>query len=342
MSKYLLFLILTLISFKVKADINKYDSLRIEERDDQSFIVHKVEPKETLFSISRRYKVKVKDILQHNEFVENGLKMYQELFIPFSRISNQESDSANQNNIYHVVQTKETMYFISKKYNLSIDDLKQMNGLSDFNIDIGDSIIVGQIKPLLSDINETSVDSTLIESKEYYTVEPSETLYSISLKFNLDIQNIKDWNNLTSNNLSVGQKLNLNKSSSDSVIVQPKPLVIAKPIDTLYVSTDNSRFKKKTEMNDNIEKTLEEGFASKIEKTENTRKYLALHRNAPIGTVIEVKNQMTNLSIFARVVGKLPETGLNQNVLIRLSHAAFSKLGALNSKIPVEIGFVIE
>ena len=91
MSKYLLFLILTLISFKVKADINKYDSLRIEERDDQSFIVHKVEPKETLFSISRRYKVKVKDILQHNEFVENGLKMYQELFIPFSRISNQES-----------------------------------------------------------------------------------------------------------------------------------------------------------------------------------------------------------------------------------------------------------
>jgi hypothetical protein len=185
-------------------------------------------------------------------------------------------------------------------------------------------------------------DTSLKENKEYYIVELSETLYSISLKFNLDIQNIKDWNNLASNNLSVGQKLDLNKSSRDSVIYKPKPVVITKPIDTLYVSTDNSRFKKKTEMNDNIEKTLEEGFAAKIEKTQDTRKYLALHRNAPIGTVIEVKNQMTDLSIFARVVGKLPETGLNQNVLIRLSHAAFSKLGALNSKIPVEIGFVIE
>lgn len=333
---------LTLISFKVKAGINKYDSLRIEERDGQSFIVHKVEPKETLFSISRKYKVKVKDILKHNEFVESGLKMYQELFVPFKRISNQNSNSTNQKSIYHVVQTKETMYFISKKYNLTIDELKQMNGLSDFNIGIGDSIIVGQLKPLSFDIKETTADSAVLENKEYYIVGPSETLYSISLKFNLDIQNIKDWNSLTSNNLFVGQKLNLINSSPDFVIDKPKTVVIAKAIDTLYVSTDNSRFKKKTEMTDNIEKTLEEGFASKIEKTEDTRKYLALHRNAPIGTVIEVKNQMTNLSIFARVVGKLPETGLNQNVLLRLSHAAFSKLGALNSKIPVEIGFVIE
>jgi LysM repeat protein len=150
MSKYLFLLILALISFKVKADINKYDSLRMEERNGQSFIVHKVEPKETLFSISRRYKVKVKDIFQHNEFVENGLKMYQELYVPINRISNQESDSTNRNSIYHVVKTKETMYFISKKYNLSIDELKQMNGLSDFNIDIGDSIIVGLLEQLLS------------------------------------------------------------------------------------------------------------------------------------------------------------------------------------------------
>jgi hypothetical protein len=58
--------------------------------------------------------------------------------------------------------------------------------------------------------------------------------------------------------------------------------------------------------------------------------------------VIEVKNQMNNQSIFARVVGKLPETGLNKNVLLRVSNAAFEQLKALDASIPVEIGYVMD
>ena len=41
-------------------------------------------------------------------------------------------------------------------------------------------------------------------------------------------------------------------------------------------------------------------------------------------------------------MGKLPETGLNRNVLLRVSNAAFERLKAIDAKIPVEIGFVLK
>jgi hypothetical protein len=55
---------------------------------------------------------------------------------------------------------------------------------------------------------------------------------------------------------------------------------------------------------------------------------------------MRVRNEMTNLSVFVRVVGKLPATGANNNVLIRLSTAAQAALGALDEKVRVEVSYV--
>ena len=72
-----------------------------------------------------------------------------------------------------------------------------------------------------------------------------------------------------------------------------------------------------------------------IDDTDFTTKYLALHKTAPMGSLVKVINRMTNKEVEVRVVGNLPETGLNRNVLLRLSSAAYEKLGALDQKIPV-------
>ena len=52
---------------------------------------------------------------------------------------------------------------------------------------------------------------------------------------------------------------------------------------------------------------------------------------------IRVKNEENSLTIFARVVGGLPETGDNSKVLIKLSQAAFEQLKGVNARFPVEI-----
>lgn len=341
--KYLFIGLFCWLSLSTKAADHLYDSLRMEVKNGQSFIVHKVEPKETLFSISRRYNIQVNDILNANVGLENGLKMYQELFVPYSEIPETKSPTSNtiKDGLIHIVEQGETMYSISKKYKVSIERLKELNSLSDFNIGLGDSLLI-EYKIVQEEIDIDSIPSTETSNidSSYHVVAISETLYSISLLHKIDIEDLKNWNNLTSNALDIGQKLIIKKGPSDTldiVKIEPK-----QPIDTLYVKTDTTRFRTKIEKTGSINKTTEEGFATKIERTEETRKYLLLHRSAPIGTVIEVKNQMNSISIFARVVGKLPETGLNRNVLIRLSHAAYEKLGALDAKIPVEIGYVIE
>jgi len=65
-----------------------------------------------------------------------------------------------------------------------------------------------------------------------------------------------------------------------------------------------------------------------------------MHRTAPIGTIMQVKNEMNNLTVFVRVIGKLPDTGENTNVTIRISKTAYDRLGAIDKRFPVEISYI--
>ena len=74
-----------------------------------------------------------------------------------------------------------------------------------------------------------------------------------------------------------------------------------------------------------------------IENMDDTDKYLALHKDLPIGSLIEVRNLMNNKKVYVRVVGQLPQTGLNENVIVRLTSRSFKQLGILDARARVEI-----
>ena len=75
----------------------------------------------------------------------------------------------------------------------------------------------------------------------------------------------------------------------------------------------------------------------KIDSELNMPKYLALHRNLSIGTIFEVINLMNNKNAYVRVVGRLPNTGLNQNVMLRLSKSVFQDLGVLDQQVRMKM-----
>ena len=114
-----------------------------------------------------------------------------------------------------------------------------------------------------------------------------------------------------------------------------EPIVVV-PIDADDVPEFNSR----TVREGDLEKVYEEGMAMVIANTTSTKKYLALHRTADVGTVMRVKNMSNNLTIYVRVVGKLPDTGDNAKVLLKLSRTAFERLGAVNRQFPVEVSYI--
>lgn len=323
------------------------DSLRVEKIKGKKYIIHRAEPKETLYSITRRYGVSLEDLYEYNPTLkENGLKMYDTIHVPLLKKKKKlESEvESSQSDSFHIVQAGETLFAISRQYGLTVDSLIVINQLENANLSLGDTLYIkAQPKTI----------STPSSGEKYHVVKPSETLFGISRMYQVEIEDIQRWNNLPDYTLSIGQNLIVSgdlKSANQKDTLALDPIVkkeidssYVKPekpeLDTLYVKTDNSKFKTKTREIEGKKQTIEEGFAMKIEDTDYTKKYLALHRTAPLGSTIQVKNQMTNQMIEARVVGKLPESALNRNLLLRLSSAAYKAMGAIDLKTPIIVSY---
>ena len=94
-------------------------------------------------------------------------------------------------NLEYVVKKGDTLYGISKMYNVSVDDIKKYNGLT------SNDLSVGKVLKIPNTINV--YDS--------YTVKRGDTLYSIAKKYNITVDRLRQLNNLSSNNLSIGEKL---------------------------------------------------------------------------------------------------------------------------------------
>ncbi len=331
------------------------DSLGIETIDGKTFVLHKVAPKETLYAISKRYNSTLSEIYAANPDSKDGLKIDAVLKIPYKKLAAPVKVS---NEGIHTVQPKETMFSISRKYGVSLADIKKWNNLKNTELSIGQKLKIWQPKSSPKNNTSTTVkkntQKSLVKAKNgqlIHTVTAHETLYSLSKKYNTTISEIRKLNKLTTFSLSEGQKLIIKKEGTAKEVATPKYQVV----DNKRIS-NNSQYKdydrsmeeiKKINTPETVKprktgfnKVIEKGFAEVIETQKGTKKWLALHRKAPIGSILRVKNEMNNLWVFVRVIGRLPETGINSKVLIKISKTAYDKLGAINDRFPVEISYV--
>ena len=91
---------------------------------------------------------------------------------------------------------------------------------------------------------------------------------------------------------------------------------------------------------DNFNKITENGFAEVIEGNADSPKYLALHKSAPVGTIIQVKNEANGQKLFVRVIGKLQNGNPDDKVIIKISQKAYGRLSGVDKKIPVQISYI--
>lgn len=123
---------------------------------------------------------------------------------------------------YYIVQKGDSLWKIATKYNLTVDELKSINNLSSNIINVGQSL---KVIP-----NEVQT-----ESSDYltYTVKKGDTLYSIAKKYNKSVNEIKEKNNLVSDDLKINQKLFIPTSENDVGEVEAIKYVVQKG-DNLY------------------------------------------------------------------------------------------------------------
>jgi hypothetical protein len=91
---------------------------------------------------------------------------------------------------------------------------------------------------------------------------------------------------------------------------------------------------------EDIKKKIETGIAELIDVPDNSGKFLALHKTAPIGTLVLVKNLTNNQSIWVKVIGRLPNS--DAKVIIKLSPKAFEKLNAVDKRVRAEISYLLQ
>lgn len=340
---------------------NLKDSIGVEKVGDNIFILHKVEAKETLYSLSRRYQAEINDIIRYNPEAESGLKVGTVLKIPYKHKA-QSSASVN-----HVVEASQTLFSISRIYDVSVEDIKKWNSLASNDLNVGQTLVIYRGgKGPASTTAPVATNNTISSGEEIqktdsgkivHKVVPSQTLFAISQLYGVSVDEIKQWNNLKDNTLEVGRLLIIKADSKPhphKSIESPRETVDIEEQEKV-VRLDNQiehapkssnehveikRQETKKENSSGFKKVVELGLAEIIESNTDTKKYVALHRTAPIGTIMQVTNEMNNQNVFVRVIGKLPDTGANDKVLIKLSKPAFERLGAVNDRFPAEISYV--
>ncbi|SHH81209.1 C40 family peptidase [Flavobacterium defluvii] len=195
----------------------------------EKFTKHKVSKGENLTVIAKKYGLKAKDIKDANPDAPKILKLNSILLIPNkdAKPAQNTSESVVNNSGFHEVLQKETLWGISKKYNVSVDDLKKANPtLETEGLKIGQKIVVPSNNPVA--VSENTVKNSEPEKPEIASsgdveivveVQPKETKYAIAKKYGITVKELERQNPFIKGKLPVGYvlKIKITKEKADAI-----------------------------------------------------------------------------------------------------------------------------
>lgn len=292
------------------------DSVGVERKNGKLFVQHKVDPKETLYALSRKYNVPVSQIVEANPSVQTTIKIGEIVLIPRkSATANAVASTAKavpaapaassrtytvstSGNKLHTVEARQTLYSISKMYGVSVEDIRRWNNLTDNSISIGTSLVVGKggAAPTKKPVYVPESDDEMTKPRATESIATAAT--------------------------------GTNTAATAPASAGPAAEPAAEAEEAVEETVSG------------VKKIMESGIAEMIDPKADTNKYLALHKSAPVGTIMQVKNAMNGQVVYVRVIGKLPQTGENENVLVRISKKAYQKLGAVDPKFRVDVSYM--
>ena len=323
------------------------------------FIEYTIKAKDNLNLLANKYGTTVDDIKKLNNLNSINLQIGQVLKIPKGSVAVTEEvkhvsvtpqkpeekkpeetkvpENANTSIIEHSIKAKENLNILAQKYGTTVEEIKKLNGLTSNNLRIGQIL---RIPTTAEGFEEQAPEKVVTPSKTSTKLEPQptentfehlvvagETIYSIAKKYNLTTFQLKTANNLTSNEVTVGQKLTIKST---------KP-VVATEDDDENTGTNPNTIKDPTlrlpASRYGLTQFEEKGTAVWISDADlDPTKMLILHRTAPVGTIIKITNPMSNRSTYAKVVGKFTENESTKDVIIVMTKAVADAVGALDKR----------
>jgi LysM repeat protein len=264
------------------------------------------------------------------------------LILVFASLMTWGSAQTISDKIIHKVEAGQTLYFLSKKYNIGIDQLRQANP------DILDDLIIKPAQALVIPVENKTVE---LDQGGYkiHVVKTKETLYSLSKLYDISVSELINLNQLESANISIGQELKVGKlqvnddaifekSANDIEIIEEKlEEKTEEDKNQVNQAKDVMLYKQLFESYDNGVNQLnkDKGIGNYLDGN-SSGAYLAMVNNVPAEQIVKVRNLMNNKVIYLKVVGPVSSKDADKNIAIKISKSAAEDLNIIEDRFLAE------
>ena len=360
-----LFCLLGFLTLSLQAAALPVDSVGIEKRDGKRYIIHRVNQGQTLFAIARRYNTSVSAIRAANPTIKSSVRYDQEVRVPLAEgnLSRRDLKTIDKT-IRKTEKAKETSAGNATDPTVGPNPEPAQTP----------SPVQAPVKKPAK-----KPEPVIGGNSDIHVVEAGQTLYSLAVRYGVPQAELRKWNNLNSDNVLIGQALIVSEKAytarqpaaavkaerakpTPSPTVKREPTKPVKPVSATPTPTPERERPVATSPTsaspvEPIEPRIiragdtaplpttgrrisDIGLAEVIEGNDDSGKYLALHRSAPVGTLVQVRNDVSNQSIWVKVIGRLPNTGINDRILIKLTSRAFTKLSPNDRRFRAEVSYI--
>lgn len=282
----------------------------------QEKATYQVKQGDTLYGISKQLNVSIAELQQWNNLDGNQIELGQELIYYLQEEQTQElpeekseslvNRSSGSENVFYIVKSGDSLYRIAQDHNMTVEELKELNNLTDNNLRIGQRLAVKKQSEAPPSVAEFSKESTPQGVFSVYEIKSGENLENILSRFKMTENEFRMLNpKLDTNRLPSGQQI--------TILLPP-----SRNYDNPYLQKAN--------LQDLGEVQVFSYSDSEFgETTTNGELYdpealTAAHSNISLGSIIFVENIQTGNGVYVRVNDRITGSGL------KLSQKAYSTL----------------
>ena len=318
--KILIAVLFVAISTNVSAQ-----QLMVQGASPKLHLVHKVAAKETWYGLGRLYNINPKELASYNNLkMEASLSIGQSLKVPLQATNFSQNGTKAADEVlvpvYHTVQEKEWMFRISQNFNkVPVEKLEQWNNVSNNDLKPGMQIIVGHLK--------VKAQSSLASGAKNVQPTPQSPVAAANKPVNTPVKEAAQ----------PEKKEVVDKPEPVSTTANKPVATESRPVSNRNIDYNGGYFRQQY----GASGKAAAGTAGVFKSTSGWQdgKYYALMNNVPVGTIIKIDHPVTRRSVYAKVLGQLPEMKESNGLAIRLSDAAAAELGAGAFKFNVEVSY---